>query len=86
MIQSEDYTLPEGRNMIRFNVKYDNNTKLDAVTAKEMFSKSYDGQNYYNYRKGTSTSFSGKLNIRHMMFLIIFLELLANCRIKYEIC
>jgi len=85
MIERNDYRLPQGRKISRFLCVYDENTKLDAEVAKEVFALSYMAATLYNYREEPTTSYTGKLIVRHRMFIIIFLELLVNRRIKYEI-
>jgi len=64
---------------------YDDNTILDAAAAEAIFSTWYDEGENYNYDEEPPKKYAGNFIVRHRMFIIIFLVLLVNCHIKYEI-
>jgi len=68
------------------DIEFDENIKLgDEAVANEVFSRWYnEGQDYESHNNETLFNNTGKLFIYHRMFIIIFLDLLANCHVIYK--
>jgi len=72
-----------GLNNLTFGI--DHYAKLgDKAIANQVFSTWYNGHRYYTYKEEPQYLSSGKLSIPHRMLITVFLELVANCHIKYK--
>jgi len=65
------------------SMQYDDNTQLDGDEAKKFFSIWYEQGSFYDYNHEPSDYSEGKLILRDVIFIIIFLEIIINSHIKY---
>jgi len=56
---------------------YDNTTQLNVAEAIQMFSIPYEQGNSYNYESNTIFFYEGKFIEHHLVFIILFLEILV---------
>jgi len=57
---------------------YDKTTKLNVAEAIKFFSLWYEDGNFYNYESNPITHYAGKFFVHHVIFIILFLEILVN--------
>jgi len=67
-----------------FSKDFDTSSKLDAELAAEVVAEWYKKGQDYNYEEEPSSDTAGKLIIPHIIFIIMFLELIINYFTKYR--
>jgi len=72
------YVLDDPYGINHNSMDFDHNTKLDGAEAIKFFSLWYEQANFYNYTIDPNDRNAGKINVRHVIFVIRFLVILVN--------